>query len=359
MRSRSHQARSGHHGRALCLAALFSLAIHSPASAITFALVGDGTSESLTWLSSPACISYTEGTTWSIDGRILSQSQRGTLDWTGQDALKVVAWERREYTHYSLGPCSDSWVAIEGRQVPLLFEVQAEPGDPQPLQMDLHIAPTVVGTLDMRAGIAGNPGAITLRLQLTMTVRVNGQLVSADSLVQEQTIANGQTLLWSPALPKGAANSITVPGVEEGDLIEVRVWHYQRLLSSDFTAIFGSSPYGPGVALVIDAQPINVLDASSDGAPDPLAFGVGPSPSVGAARIRYALPEESKVRLAVYDVTGHRVATLIDGVEPAGRREIAWDGRGTRGDRVAPGVYLVELAAGPERRVRRLVLLGR
>jgi len=335
------------------------MAAHSPAFAIKFVQVGDGASQTLNWNTSPFCTNYTEGMVWSVDGRILSQPARATLDWTGQDALQVVAYGPLEYTHYSLNPCSDAWVAIEARQVPLVFQVQAEPDDPLPLQMDLHVAPAMAGTLDMRAGIGGNPGSITLTLQMTMTVKVNGQLVSADSLNQVQTISNGQTMTWSPALPKGAANQVTIPGVTGGSLIEIRLWFYRRLGASDYTDILSSGPFGHGIALVINAQPINVVGVAEESQAEHPRLGICPNPSPGAARIDYTLPRASRVRLAVYDIAGSRVATLADRMEEAGRGEMSWDGRGARGERLPPGVYVVELLAGTERRVSRLVLLSR
>jgi hypothetical protein len=40
--------------------------------------------------------------------------------------------------------------------------------------------------------------------------------------------------------------------------------------------------------------------------------------------MRYGLPREGRVRLAIYDLGGRRVATLVDGVQPAGMHEIAF-----------------------------------
>jgi hypothetical protein len=56
------------------------------------------------------------------------------------------------------------------------------------------------------------------------------------------------------------------------------------------------------------------------------------------------------------DVQGRVVATLVDGIVPAGRHEAAWDG--AAGGRAAgPGLYFVRLDACGRRAVRSLVLL--
>jgi len=92
---------------------------------------------------------------------------------------------------------------------------------------------------------------------------------------------------------------------------------------------------------------------------DELRLAARPNPSPGTARILYALPRTSRVRLSVYDVAGSRVATLVDGIEEAGRRELVWNGRDSRGEPLGPGVYLMELLTGAERTVGKLVILGR
>lgn len=55
--------------------------------------------------------------------------------------------------------------------------------------------------------------------------------------------------------------------------------------------------------------------------------------------------------MAVFDVLGRRVATLVDGVVGAGAHTATWDAGGA-----APGVYVVRLVAGPAVRSARLVV---
>jgi len=40
----------------------------------------------------------------------------------------------------------------------------------------------------------------------------------------------------------------------------------------------------------------------------------------------------------------------------AGTHELSWDGRSDQGERVAPGLYFVRMAAGPDRRELKLVM---
>jgi hypothetical protein len=77
-----------------------------------------------------------------------------------------------------------------------------------------------------------------------------------------------------------------------------------------------------------------------------------PNPFNPVTTIRFELPEETRVHVAVYDVAGHRVATLVNGVRSRGTHAETWNAGG-----LASGVYYCRLVAGEEVRVRRLVLL--
>ncbi|HUV37624.1 MAG TPA: FlgD immunoglobulin-like domain containing protein, partial [Patescibacteria group bacterium] len=82
-----------------------------------------------------------------------------------------------------------------------------------------------------------------------------------------------------------------------------------------------------------------------------------PNPFNPTTTIRFELPEPRWVRLAIYDVSGRLVATLVDRLLPAGSRELEWSGTNDAGRSVASGVYLVRLKAGHFEQTRRLVLL--
>jgi photosystem II stability/assembly factor-like uncharacterized protein len=55
--------------------------------------------------------------------------------------------------------------------------------------------------------------------------------------------------------------------------------------------------------------------------------------------IRYNLPFAGKVSLVIYDVSGRLIKALESGNRTAGEHTVRWDGRDSRGERVASGVY--------------------
>jgi flagellar hook assembly protein FlgD len=101
---------------------------------------------------------------------------------------------------------------------------------------------------------------------------------------------------------------------------------------------------------------VSIVDASVR-VPGVVLERVRPNPVRGAATVTYALPKPADVDLALVDVQGRRVATLIHGKQPAGRHIVSWDERQNEGRAVPAGIYFVQLRAGAETRTERVTLL--
>ncbi len=88
-----------------------------------------------------------------------------------------------------------------------------------------------------------------------------------------------------------------------------------------------------------------------------------PNPFNPTTVIRYGLPTASRVELAVYNMLGQKVRTLVRGQEAAAAHSVAWDGRNDAGRSVASGVYVYRLHAeaidgsGLFTRTRKMTLL--
>jgi hypothetical protein len=86
-------------------------------------------------------------------------------------------------------------------------------------------------------------------------------------------------------------------------------------------------------------------------------IGNEPNPFNAATVIRFALPRAVRAELAVFDVTGRKVRSLVSGQLPAGTREVRWDGRDDFGRTVSSGVYLSRLRAGDVTATGRMLFL--
>jgi hypothetical protein len=77
-----------------------------------------------------------------------------------------------------------------------------------------------------------------------------------------------------------------------------------------------------------------------------------PNPFNPTATIRYQLPEPLLVEARLFNVAGQMVGLVFSGRQPAGEHHLLVDG-----SRLASGVYLLKMEAGPHRVVRRLTLV--
>ena len=82
-----------------------------------------------------------------------------------------------------------------------------------------------------------------------------------------------------------------------------------------------------------------------------------PNPFNPRTQIEFGLPREQRITLRVYDVEGRLVRTLAQGVHPAGRHSVAWDGTDGRGARVSSGLYFYRLTTLQKTITRKMMLL--
>ena len=89
----------------------------------------------------------------------------------------------------------------------------------------------------------------------------------------------------------------------------------------------------------------------------PKEFGLSnawPNPGTRTT-IEYAMPREANVKLSIVDIQGREIAVLADGVQPAGRHQVKWDGR-TDAGMASSGVYFMRFAAPGRTVVKRFSL---
>jgi beta-glucanase (GH16 family) len=91
---------------------------------------------------------------------------------------------------------------------------------------------------------------------------------------------------------------------------------------------------------------------------EPMLDPCRPNPFNPSTTISYELPAAATVSLAVYDVAGKVVRTLVaaESVD-AGRHEVTWNGRDDAGRAAPAGVYFCRLDAGGATRTQRMTLL--
>jgi hypothetical protein len=82
-----------------------------------------------------------------------------------------------------------------------------------------------------------------------------------------------------------------------------------------------------------------------------------PNPFNPRTTVRFDLPDAAHVRLAIHDVGGRLVRTLVEAELPRGAHGIDWNGKDERGADVASGSYFALIEADARREVMPLTLV--
>jgi hypothetical protein len=100
------------------------------------------------------------------------------------------------------------------------------------------------------------------------------------------------------------------------------------------------------------AYPVTAIHVGDDIPKDFKLSQNYPNPFNARTNIGFELLKNSHVNVTVYDITGSRVATLLDGDFKAGAHQISWDA-----DRVASGLYYYTLKTNYGELTKKMTLL--
>ncbi len=151
----------------------------------------------------------------------------------------------------------------------------------------------------------------------------------------------------SPLYPVGEGGGGTWFSVSAGSAVvdQVELLVTDRYLTRALWRGFRDAQFSFGAPAYVTGAPPLVLAAAVLGA-------CRPNPFNPATTIPVELGDAAAVKLAIYDLRGHLVRSLVDGVLPAGRTEIEF-----RAEGLASGTYLCTLECRGTRQSRRLVLV--
>ena len=82
-----------------------------------------------------------------------------------------------------------------------------------------------------------------------------------------------------------------------------------------------------------------------------------PNPSLQRVKLKYTLPEDCKVRLEIYDISGRLIAILVNELQRAGYYKVFWNGIDLSGKNVPSGIYFCLLKTRSQTQKAKVVFL--
>lgn len=178
------------------------------------------------------------------------------------------------------------------------------------------------------------------------------------SILRDNRHAIGAGTSFSAALVTGGI-ALMLQKSPQANAIQIRNALLKSAKADQFTETVPNNKWGYGKVDFVGAinSLVTVVEADknsialpqkfvlSQNYPNPFNRSTEGSQRSPATTIRYTLPFKSQVVLAVYDLSGCRVALLDFGHKPAGEHRAIWDGRDHVDKRVASGIYFYRLEA--------------
>ncbi len=232
--------------------------------------------------------------------------------------------------------------------------------------------------------VTGSAGKITsARLRLFATENSpdgGGLYVVANELRDSGEAWNETNLVWSNAPLIGETPFRSGTPTQFNTWVEFDV---SSLISGDGTYSFALKNNDAGVArysskegdqppeLVLETAP-SAAQTAPEGAtaagakvrltantelPEIFALGANyPNPFNAGTTMEYAVARESRIQIAVFNISGQLVRKLVDEVQTAGFKSMKWDGRNQQRADVSSGVYFLRLNAGGKVMIRKMLL---
>ncbi len=86
-------------------------------------------------------------------------------------------------------------------------------------------------------------------------------------------------------------------------------------------------------------------------------FNNYPNPFNPTTSIRYYLPENSHIKVTIYDLLGSTIKNIADDFRYFGYHKHQWDATNNQGQPVSSGVYLYTIEARDFRQTKKMILL--
>jgi len=203
------------------------------------------------------------------------------------------------------------------------------------------------------------------------TDRMENALDLNDSLIAEIHIGaiyvNWAGALNSPERPGGRRKAAPGNPLEPETSFDPTEWETLEYQLSKTSTVPGSQDWKPVSRAAYEKRVREILaildkQAHTDEALAllPTKYELSapyPNPFNPSVVVPFALPENTKLRLVIFDILGREVVELADRNIQAGYHRVVWDGKNSAGIPVASGVYIVRLESDKFTAVKKAVMI--
>ena len=193
------------------------------------------------------------------------------------------------------------------------------------------------------------PSSLTAGATGTYTVTMSGTKTGVDIAASSGTLAPGSNLqlVGDELTHKAATNPGTFTFTYTAPPSPGQITLYATGANTTSTWNFAAN------ATVTILSTTGIESHTSQNIPDHIQINQNyPNPFNPSTTISFAVPMSQKATITIFDITGKKVSTLIDGVVPAGTNSFQFNGSG-----LPSGIYFYRIQVGQISEVRRMVLL--
>lgn len=148
-------------------------------------------------------------------------------------------------------------------------------------------------------------------------------------------------------------------GIQKGDILRIDFGYndadsenereHQLVWSTSDTNVTPWNDFTKLGRFILTGDPISSVHQAEAKYNTPMGFQLYPNypnPFNNSTNIRFSLEKNSHITIAIYDLLGRRVTTLVDSYYKSGIYQLKWDGRNNDQHVVTSGIYFVKMTAG-------------
>jgi hypothetical protein len=179
--------------------------------------------------------------------------------------------------------------------------------------------------------------------------------MAANPADPDHVIAGGVSNTWQTALYETHDGGDTWQDLQPPAVASGVSGMVADMAGNDFVVYIGT--FGNGVYRYITP----LVGINDPPAPDVVEsfqlFQNYPNPFNPSTNLGFGISDLGFVKLEIFDITGRKMATLVNKELPPGEYEVQWDGRDDAGREVGSGVYIYRLKVGNFSRIRKMILI--